>query len=115
MARHPRGPLEPGLFHLNTRGNRRAPIFLIDRDRVDFLGLLGTVVREQEWECRAYCLMTNHFHVLIETPTGNLSTGMKKLNGTYALRFNKDHGFRGISSRSVSTTSRSEASGISST
>jgi putative transposase len=95
MARHPRGPLEPGLYHLTTRGNRRDPIFVDDRDRVGFLRLLGTVVREQEWQCRSYCLMTNHFHLLMETRTGDLSTGMKKLNNTYALRFNKDHGFCG--------------------
>jgi len=95
MARIPRGPLEPGLYHLNTRGNRQAPIFVIDRDRVGFLGLVGAVAREQKWKCRAYCLMTNHFHLLVESPTGDLSTGMRKLNGTYALRFNRDHGFQG--------------------
>ena len=95
MARPPRGPLEPGLYHITARGNRRAPIFVLDRDRVSFLRLLGPIVRAHEWECRAYCLMTNHYHLLVETRTGELSTGMKKLNGAHALRFNKDHGFRG--------------------
>jgi REP element-mobilizing transposase RayT len=80
---------------VTIRGNRGVPIFVIDRDRIGFLRLLGTVAREHEWQCRAYCLMTNHFHLLVETPSGDLSSGMKKLNNTYALRFNKDHGFRG--------------------
>jgi putative transposase len=76
---------------VTARGNRRQPVFLDDNDRYCFLGLLAGVVGDAAWECHAYCLMGNHFHLLLETPRENLSTGMQRLNGLHAQRFNRRH------------------------
>ncbi len=87
----PRAPREfrPGeIYHLYSRGSNRQPIFRLDSDRVDFLGCLERVVLRHKLECLAYCLMPNHFHLVVETPDGLLSDAMKSLNGRYALRFN---------------------------
>jgi hypothetical protein len=56
-----------------------------------FLRLLGDVVGRYQWLCHSYCLMPNHFHLLIETQLANLSRGMRQLNGVYAQTFNRDH------------------------
>lgn len=83
----------PGaLYHLTARGNARQDIYLVDEDRERFLLLLGREVAQQGWQCYAYCLMSNHYHLLIETPGGNLVAGMRRLNGHYTQGFNKHHG-----------------------
>jgi putative transposase len=83
----------PGaLYHLTARGNARAAVFLDDRDRREFLAILGDVVERYHWICHAYCLMGNHYHLLIETPDGNLSAGMRQLNGIYTQKLNRRHG-----------------------
>ena len=92
MARPLRIEFPGALYHVTTSGNARADIFLEDRDRHDFLDVLGSVVRHHRWLCRSYCLMTNHYHLLIETPEPNLSRGMRQLNGLYTQRFNRRHG-----------------------
>ncbi len=95
MAR-PLRPAYPGaIYHITVRGVERRRIFMDDRDREGFLGLLADVVARFEWRCHAYCLMTNHFHLVVETPLGNVSAGMKQLNGVYAQAFNRRHGRRG--------------------
>ena len=71
-----------------SRGSNRQAIFRFDSDRIDFLGCLERVVGRHELTCLAYCLMPNHFHLVVETPDGSLSQAMKALNGRYALRFN---------------------------
>ncbi len=81
-----------GLFHVTSRGNARGDIFRSDVDRSCFLGVLADVVRIHNWIVHAYCLMDNHYHLLIETPDANLSLGMHGLNGKYTQRFNKAHG-----------------------
>ncbi len=82
----------PGaLYHLTARGNGRAAIFLDDADRETFLSVLGDVVERYNWICHAYCLMDNHYHLLMETPDGNLSEGMRQLNGIYTQKFNRRH------------------------
>ncbi len=88
----PRAPREfrPGeIYHLYSRGSNRQQIFRFDSDRVDFLGCLERVVVRHKLECFAYCLMPNHFHLVVETSDGLLSDAMKSLNGRYALRFNR--------------------------
>ena len=88
----PRAPREfaPGeIYHLYSRGSNRQRIFRFDSDHVDFLGCLDRVVHRHKLECLAYCLMPNHFHLVVETPDGLLSDAMKSLNGRYALRFNR--------------------------
>ena len=69
-----------GFYHLTARGNRRQEIFRDDVDRRHFLALLADVVARHGWKCHAYCLMPNHYHLLVETPDEDLSIGMHRLN-----------------------------------
>ena len=78
-----------------NRGARHRPIYLDDRDRRRFLGLLWVLQRDERIEAHAYCLMGNHFHLVLFCPEGNLSQGMHHLGSTYAQRFNRRHGFDG--------------------
>jgi len=83
----------PGaVYHLTARGDRRGDIFLDATDRQTFLKLLEKEVRQQAWRLYAYCLMSNHYHLLVETPDGNLVAGMRRLNGAYTQAFNRRHG-----------------------
>jgi REP element-mobilizing transposase RayT len=91
MARPLRIEFPGALYHVTSRGNAREPIFLDNADRQDFLGRLGEVVLSHRWHCHAYCLMSNHFHLLLETPEPSLSRGMRRLNGQYSQRFNRRH------------------------
>jgi REP element-mobilizing transposase RayT len=84
-----------GVFHVTARGNRRQPIFTTDRDRAYFLALLRVICGRLGWRCHAYCLMTNHYHLLIETPNGDLSKGLHWLNFRYAQWFNLQHEYSG--------------------
>ena len=77
---------------MTSRGDHREKIFLDDADRRTFLDLLGKEVLQQGWLCYAYCLMDNHYHVLIETAEPNLVRGMRRLNGVYTQSFNRRHG-----------------------
>jgi REP element-mobilizing transposase RayT len=92
MARPLRIEFAGALYHLTARGNARADIFSDDADRQLFLELLGKEIAQQGWQCYAYCLMGNHYHLLIETPAGNLITGMRRFNGVYTQAFNRRHG-----------------------
>ena len=83
------------VLHITTRGVRRAPIFVDDADRHMFMAFLAQSVHRHHWTCLAYCLMTNHFHLLVSLSTANLSKGMHRLNGLYARRFNERHGHVG--------------------
>lgn len=91
MARPLRIEFEGAVYHVTSRGDDRRGIFLDDTDRVAFLEILQDVVSRFGWLCHAYCLMTNHYHLLIETPDANLSRGMRHLNGVYTQRFNRTH------------------------
>ena len=91
MARPLRLEFAGALYHLTARGNRRESIFLDDGDRRSFLDLLGKEVKQQGWVCYAYCLMDNHYHLMIETPEPNLVRGMRRLNGVYTQAFNRRH------------------------
>ena len=91
MARPLRLEFAGALYHLTARGNARADIFADDEDRLLFLDLLGKEVRQQGWRCYAYCLMDNHYHLLVETPQPNLVAGMRRLNGVYTQAFNRRH------------------------
>jgi putative transposase len=79
------------LYHLTARGNAQADIFVDDADRSLFLDLLGKEITQQDWRCFAYCLMDNHYHLLIETPEANLAAGMRRFNGVYTQSFNRRH------------------------
>ena len=95
MPRTARHPLEPGLYHLTTRGNRKERIFLTERDRVTFCGRIERAAAPDTLLVRAYCLMSTHYHLLVETQTTELSAAMRDVNGNYARWFNKEHGLRG--------------------
>ena len=89
MARPLRLEFAGALYHVTARGNARADIFLDDDDRRQFLELLGAEIAQQGWRLYAYCLMGNHYHLLIETPEPNLGRGMRRLNQVYTQRFNR--------------------------
>lgn len=91
MARPLRIEYDGALYHVTSRGNERKPIFKDDGDRELFLTTLWQVSERFHWLCHAYCLMGNHYHLVIETPDGNLSKGMRQLNGVYTQTFNRRH------------------------
>ncbi len=91
MSRALRLQFPGAVYHLTSRGNAGQAIFADERDRTRFLDLLAREVEQQRWRCHAYCLMGNHYHLLIETPEANLSRGMGRLNMTYAQGFNRRH------------------------
>lgn len=95
MARPIRLEFPDAIYHVTTRGNGGEDIFIDDQDRQQFLTVLGEVVFRAGWIVHAYVLMDNHYHLLIETPHGNLSRGMRQLNGVYTQRFNSLHGSGG--------------------
>jgi REP element-mobilizing transposase RayT len=92
MARPLRIEFAGALYHATSRGNRREPIYEDDEDRQLFLATLGEVTGRMNWICHGYCLMTNHYHLIIETPEGNLAKGMRQLNGVYTQASNRRHG-----------------------
>lgn len=92
MARPLRLEVEDGIYHLTARGNERAKIFRDDADRERFLEVLTNTHHRFGWRCLAYCLMGNHYHLLVRTPQANLARGMRDLNGVYAQSFNRRHG-----------------------
>ena len=95
MGRKPREEQAGGVYHVFARGNDRHQLFITDADRVLYLTLVGTVTMQRRWRTMAYCLMTNHFHLLIETPSPNLAAGMQRLQSVYARTFNRRHGRTG--------------------
>jgi putative transposase len=95
MARQPRLQIPGGIYHVTGRGNRREPIFLDEVDYERFVAILGDVVERRRWRIYSYCLLPNHFHVVVETLEPNLAIGMHRVNGVYARWFNRRHGFVG--------------------
>jgi len=95
MPRKPRLEFPGAIYHINHRGNHQEHIYRDDDDRMLFLKLLKTTIERMNWICHAYCLMGNHYHLLIEIPEGILSRGMSWLNGVYTQKFNKKYGLTG--------------------
>ena len=91
MARKLRVEYPGAIYHVMNRGDRREEIFKDDKDRERFLETLGEVCAKTGWQVQALCLMPNHFHLMVETPQGNLVAGMKWFLGTYTARFNRRH------------------------
>lgn len=89
MARPLRIEYPGAVYHITSRGNARADIYLSDDDRQAFLDILGNTLEKYNWLCHAFCLLSNHYHLLIETPDPNLSLGMRQLNGIYTQTFNR--------------------------
>ena len=91
MSRPLRLELSGGLYHVTSRGDRREDIYLNDEDRISWLDILGAVCKRFNWACHAWCQMSNHYHLVLETPEGNLSQGMRQLNGVYTQSVNRAH------------------------
>ena len=91
MARPLRIEYSGAIYHITSRGNEKKPIFKDDKDRLIFLNILKDVNKRYNWLCHAYCLMNNHYHLIIETLDGTLSRGMRQLNGVYTQTLNKRH------------------------
>jgi putative transposase len=92
MARPLRIEFPGALYHVTARGDRQEAIFLDDQDRAGFLALLGETCERFGAAVHAYCLMGNHYHVVLSTRAANLSQAMRHLNGVYTQRFNRRHG-----------------------
>jgi putative transposase len=91
MSRPIRIEFPDALYHVTSRGDRREDIFEDDQDRQTFLQTLEQIVTQFNWLCYAWCLMDNHYHLLIQTPDGNLSKGMRQLNGVTTQTSNRRH------------------------
>lgn len=91
MSRPVRIEFPNALYHVTARGDRREDIFEDNEDRQVFLQILEQVIIQFNWLCYAWCLMDNHYHLLIQTPDGNLSKGMRQLNGVYTQTSNRRH------------------------
>jgi putative transposase len=91
MARPLRIQFAGALYHVTSRGDGREAIYIQDQDRQVWLEVLGHVCERFNWVVHAYCQMGNHYHLLVETPEGNLAKGMRQLNGVYTQRFNQAH------------------------
>jgi putative transposase len=92
VAREPRIEVPGGIYHVGSKGNRGCVVFEDDLERRVFLQLLSLVTRRSDWVCHSFCLMSNHFHLLIQLRVGGLSAGMQLLNGSFARFSNRRHG-----------------------
>lgn len=113
MPRSPRIQVAGGLYHVTARANQGRVAFSDDDERTQFLAVLDELVVRRGWSCRAYCLLTTHYHLLFVTPNGDLSAGMQFLNGRFAQwanwrRSQRGHVFEGRY-RSVLVESESHA------
>ncbi len=88
MARPLRIEYAGAFYHITARGNERKDIFKSGKDREQFLSYLASASGRYQAVVHAYCLMTNHYHLLLETPAGNLSQVMRHINGAYTTYFN---------------------------
>ena len=84
MPRPPRPQIAGGLYHVFARANTGRVAFRDDIERAQFLAVLDGAVRRCEWSCRAYCVLSTHFHLLVLTPRADIAAGMQYLNGRYA-------------------------------
>ena len=91
MSRPLRLELAGGLYHVTSRGDRREDIYVGDADRLVWLEILAQVCKRFNWRVHAWCQMSNHYHLVVETVEGNLSLGMRQLNGVYTQTINRTH------------------------
>jgi REP element-mobilizing transposase RayT len=83
------------MYHVMSRGDQREDIFFDDVDRQDFLKTLAEACQKTDWQVHAFCLMRNHYHLVMETPNANLVAGMQWLQSTYTIRLNNRHALAG--------------------
>ena len=91
MARPLRLEFRNALYHVTSRGDGQGAIYKDDTDRERCLDVLAGTVERFNWRVHAYCLMGNHYHLLVETPEANLAQGMRHFNGVYTQRYNRRH------------------------
>jgi REP-associated tyrosine transposase len=91
MSRPLRTVFAGGAYHVFARGNAKQEIFSDDRDHHIFLDVASDAILRFSWQCLAYCLMPNHYHLVVKTSGADLSRGMRQINGVYAQRFNRRH------------------------
>ena len=91
MSRPLRLELAGGLYHVTSRGDRREDIYADDTDRLAWLEVLTQCCERFNWAIHAWCQMSNHYHIVVETPEANLSAGMRQLNGVYTQKVNRRH------------------------
>ena len=103
MARPLRLLVENGHYHVTSRSWDRSPLFRDDEHRLEFLDRLAINVARFDWRCLAYCLMDNHFHLLVRTPLANLPRGMQRLNSGYASGSTESAAARGPCTRRATT------------
>lgn len=99
MARPLRMGSESGVYHVLNRGNYRTDIFRSDKAKSAFLTCLGEACEQTGWEIHAWCLMSNHYHLAVTTPKANLVEGIRWLQGTFSVRFNRLEPQKGASGR----------------
>jgi REP element-mobilizing transposase RayT len=95
VGRKPRDQRSGVLYHVTARGNVRQDIYLGDEDRETFLGFVSLACEREELICHAYCLMGNHYHLLVQTPGANIGSAMHRINCLHANRFNRVYGREG--------------------
>ena len=95
MTRPLRLEFAGALYHITSRGDRREDIYLNNEDRCDWIDVLGNACQRFNWVVHAFCQMSNHYHLLLETVDGNLARGMRQLNGEYTQAFNRRHALVG--------------------
>ena len=91
MARPLRIEYPGAVYHVTSRGNARQDVFVDDDDWTVFLEVAHQVCDRFNWLCHAYCLMSNHYHLLVQTPDANISRCMRHIDGVYTQRFNRRH------------------------
>jgi REP element-mobilizing transposase RayT len=92
VSRVPRTSLPDGFFHVSARGvDRTTPLFRDPEDRTTFLRLLRRTVDRFDWTCHALCVMSTHYHLVLESTQPQLSRGLQWLNSVYAMNFNRRH------------------------
>ena len=91
MPRKMRVQFSGAMYHVMSRGDQRDDIFFDDVDRHDFIKTLAEACQKTDWQVHAFCLMRNHYHLVVETPNANLVAGMQWLQSTYTIRLNNRH------------------------
>ncbi|MBL1140950.1 MAG: addiction module toxin RelE [Proteobacteria bacterium] len=91
MSRPLRIEYAGAVYHITSRGNARSNIYTSDTDRKEFIKIITQTCERYNWHCYAWCLMSNHYHLVIETAEANLSRGMRHLNGVYTQTYNRTH------------------------
>ena len=95
MPRKMRVQYHGAMYHVISRGDQRDDIFFNDVDRYDFIKTLAEACLKTDWPVHAFCLMKNHYHLVIETPNANLAAGMAWLQSAYTIRLNNRHKLTG--------------------